>query len=274
MKPLFTYFVLAYLLSWLIWFPLYGPALGISGLPVLPFHHGIGAWGPLLSSFITTFIFFGKEGVGGLARKCVKVTPLLYLAIAALSPFALALIASLINYAVNGAPVNLVALTHSSDFPEQGLMFALLYNVLFFGVGEEVGWRGFALPRLQYRWNALYSSLLLTVVWAAWHLPLFLYRPGFMTMGIGGAIGWFFSLLTGSVLLTWLYNSSKGSILICALFHATIDVAFTADFNDANMAGYMGALITVWGLLTVIVFNPRDLAMIKRQKALGIGMNK
>jgi membrane protease YdiL (CAAX protease family) len=56
--------------------------------------------------------------------------------------------------------------------------------------------------------------------------------------------------LTGSILLTWLYNNSKQSILICAIFHATIDIAFTADYADKNISSYMGFLITVWGIST------------------------
>ena len=79
-------------------------------------------------------------------------------------------------------------------------------------------------------------------------------------MGFGGILGWFFSLLTGSILLTWLYNSSKASILICSVFHSTIDIAFTAGLAGVNVVNYMGFLITVWGILTIIIFKPKNLA--------------
>ena len=79
-----------------------------------------------------------------------------------------------------------------------------------------------------------------------------------------GILGWVFSLLTGSVLLTWIYNSSRASILICAVFHSTIDIAFTADIADKNIMNYMGFLITVWGILIIIVFKPKYLS---RQQA-------
>jgi membrane protease YdiL (CAAX protease family) len=125
---------------------------------------------------------------------------------------------------------------------------------------EEIGWRGFALPRLQDKTNALVSSLVLTVFWALWHIPAFFYRPGFLTMDFAGIIGWFFSLLTGSVLLTWFYNSSRGSIFICAVFHTTIDIAFSADFVDKSILNYMGFLITLWCILTVIILKPKNLA--------------
>lgn len=130
----------------------------------------------------------------------------------------------------------------------------------FFGFGEEVGWRGFALPRLLNKLKALIASILLTFFWALWHLPLFFYRPGYTTMEWTGILGWAFSLLTGSILLTWLYNSSRASVLICAVFHSTIDIAFTADIADKNIANYMGFLITVWGILTIIIFKPKYLS--------------
>lgn len=82
---------------------------------------------------------------------------------------------------------------------------------------------------------------------------------------MAGASGWFFSLLTGSILLTWLYNSSKASILICAVFHSTVDIAFTADIADKSIVNYMGFLITVWGILTIVIFKPKNLAPNERE---------
>jgi uncharacterized membrane protein len=87
-------------------------------------------------------------------------------------------------------------------------------------------------------------------------------------MDFAGIAGWVFSLLTGSILLTWLYNSSKASILICAVFHSTIDLAFTADIAGKNIINYMGVLITVWGILTILIYKSRNLAGKEREKIL------
>lgn len=266
MKQLLTYFGLAYLISWTIWLPLYGHAFGLTDLPTLPFHHGLGGLGPLIASFLTTWIYNKQEGVKQLLKKCLQVRPLMYLAIALLSPFLLAFIASIINYFADKAPINLSGLLSYKEFPNFNLLTFFIYNLIFFGFGEEVGWRGFALPRFQDKFNALTSSIILAVFWAIWHWPLFFYRPGYISMDVAGISGWIFSLLTGSFLLTWLFNSSRASILICAVFHSTIDIAFTADLASKDISNYMGFLITVWGVLTIIVFKPKNLAINERER--------
>lgn len=268
MKQLLTYFGLAYFISWLIWLPLYGYAFGISHLPQLRYHHAIGGLGPLVASFISTYIYEGKAGVQRLMKQCLQFRPLIYVLIALLSPFLLAFIAAVINYFSTGATIELSGLLQTKEYPAFNLLTFFIYNLVFFGFGEEVGWRGFALSRLQQKFSALGSAIMLTVLWAAWHWPLFLYRPGYTSMDIAGAAGWFLSLLTGSVLLTWLYNSSRASILVCAIFHSTIDIAFTADFADKNIVNYMGMLIMIWGILTIVIFKPRNLSKRERVKSV------
>lgn len=266
MKQLLTYFGLTYLISWTIWLPSYGHIFGLTNLPILPFHYEIGGLGPLISSCLTTWIFLKKEGLKKLLAKCLQIKPLVYLTIALFSPFILAFLALLISYFIDKNPINLSELLRTKESPQLSLLTVFIYNLIFVGFGEEVGWRGFALPRLQKKLNALTASIVLTVFWALWHLPLFFYRSGYTTMGLAGSFGWFFSLLTGSILFTWLYNSSRASILICAVFHSTVDIAFTADFANKNVINYMGFLITVWGVLTILFFKPKNLAFNSREK--------
>ncbi|GAA4334665.1 CPBP family intramembrane glutamic endopeptidase [Flaviaesturariibacter amylovorans] len=261
LKQLLVFFLAAYLFSWIIWLPLYGPVIGINTTTPLPLQHALGGLGPLLASFLCIGIFEGKGGMLRLLHACWRPTPLLLLAIALLSPFILALLASLLSFTLYATSIDLSSLVRSTEFPHFGLLSVFLYNLLFFGWGEEAGWRGFALPRLQARLKPLSASLVLTILWAAWHLPLFTYRPGYMEMGLSGAVGWLLSLLTGSVLLSWLFNASKGSVLICAVFHATIDIAFTAKTPDNRNAMYMGILITIWGFLTMLLWKPKNIVV-------------
>ena len=269
MKELLLYFVLAYGISWIVWFPLYAHSWGLNGLPTLPFHHAIGGFGPMLSALIVTAMFHKREGLRVLLQQCVKVKPLLYVLIAFFSPFLIGVLSITANTVLFHTPAEFGGLLSSKEFPTMNIVQILLYNIVFFGFGEEVGWRGFVLPRLQERFSALTSALLLNVFWALWHIPLFLYRPGYTGMDAGGIIGWFFSLLTGSILLSWLYNSSRASILVCAIFHSTIDIAFTGNFSDSSVMNTMGSIITIWGIITVIQFKPRNLSLFTKETFSG-----
>lgn len=264
MKQLILFFLLAYGISWLIWSPLWLPAWGVRGLPVLTFHHALGGLGPMLAALLSTALFERREGVTAMLRSMFSWRPVIWIGIALFSPFVLSLGTALIQLTISGQIPAMSGLGKSREFPELGIVGFFAYNLLFFGWGEETGWRGYALPRFQQKFNALASSLLLTVFWALWHWPLFFYRPGYTGMDIGGIAGWVFSLLTGSILLSWLFNSARGSILVCAIFHTTVDIAFTSDFTGPGMVQYTGMLITFWGIATVLIFKWKNLARAAR----------
>ena len=259
--PLAAFFALSYALSWFLWSPLWLPTFGFDRLPILPYHHALGALGPITAALLIS----AKEGNGRgprdlLSRMVAWRGRLAWVGVGLLAPFALLLVAALAALVVTGAPVPLGEIGRSREFPEFSALGFLLYNVISFGYGEEVGWRGFALPRLQTNRSALAATLLLSVGWALWHAPLFLYRPGYLGMGLTGAAAWFVSLLTGAVLLTWLYNESRGSLLVVSLFHASVDVAFTSDISSDFVVNAAGALITVSGIIVFLVTGPRYLS--------------
>jgi membrane protease YdiL (CAAX protease family) len=260
-RQLLTYFLLAYSISWLIWLPLYGSAFGLERPLHIPFNHALGGLGPLIASVLTTWMFAGRAGLKQLFSKMVALPRARFFLAALLVPAVLLLIALLADAAMNGTSVNLNGMFRPKEFPQMSYIAFFFYNLVFFGFGEEAGWRGFALPRLQAKANALTSALVLTVFWALWHLPLFLYRPGYTSMDIGGTAGWIFSLLTGSLLLSWLYNSTRGSILVCAVFHTTIDLAFTSDARGADTVSLLGMMITLWGVIVLLVYKPRHLSV-------------
>ena len=256
-----TFFALAYAISWLIWAPLWLPAFGVHGLPVLPFHHALGALGPIAAAFLVSAMESGLAGPSDLLRRMgLWRGRFVWVAVALLAPYALLAFAVAGASVFGGASVSLAGFGSSREFPQFSALAFLAYNIVSFGYGEEVGWRGFALPRLQTRHSALVASLLLTLGWALWHLPLFFYRPGYTSMDATGVAGWFFSLLTGAVLLTWLYNESRGSILVVSLFHAAVDVAFTSGISSPSVVNAAGALITFWGIIVLVAAGPRFLS--------------
>jgi len=131
-------------------------------------------------------------------------------------------------------------------------------RVLFLGgpLEEELGWRGFALPRLQSRFSAWNAALLLGLAWGLWHIPLY-FVPGTgqseSAAAAGGApfvIGAFVVWTMGlSVLFGWLYNRTGGSLLVMLLLHASVNVG---SFVPAAV-GSAGAAATVYALVTWVV---------------------
>jgi membrane protease YdiL (CAAX protease family) len=106
----------------------------------------------------------------------------------------------------------------------QGAPVALLVETALFWLTEEALWRGFVLPRLEVRLTPGQAGLALGVVWALWHLPLFAIAGSFQS-GLPYA-GFFVLTVATSVILSWLYHRSGGSVPVCALFHGVIDVMF------------------------------------------------
>ncbi len=273
-SPLTTYFALASGISWLVWAPLWMPAFGVSGLPALPFQHALGASGPIAAAFIVSATETGAAGPADLLRRMALWRGRLsWVAVALLGPMALLAFAVAGASLIGGEKVTLSDLGRAREFPQFSVLGFFAYNVVSFGYGEEVGWRGFALPRLQAKHSACTSSLLLSLGWALWHAPLFLYRPGYVGMSSAGIAGWLFSLVTGAVLLTWLYNESRGSLLAVALFHAAVDVVFTLDISSAFVVNAAGAAITLWGVVVLVAAGPRYLSRRGKMVRLSEGSN-
>jgi membrane protease YdiL (CAAX protease family) len=94
-------------------------------------------------------------------------------------------------------------------------------------LGEEVGWRGFALPRLQARYSALKSSLILGLLVVVWHVPTFFIQGLSGTTLLVFITSFVIALMSFVVVMTWLYNNTKGSLLLATLMHLAFNVAVT-----------------------------------------------
>ena len=154
-----------------------------------------------------------------------------------------------------GGPVDL------DSFPFPGIyLFALAWGTVWGGGQEDLGWRGFMLPLLQEKYSALASSVLVGVAWAGWHLPLFLNAT--TTHGgwpLSQQLLWVVSILAGSILWTWMYNSTGGSVLAVAVFHAGVNamgIFHPADTEAMTPGGVpdraLGLLAEVTGALPLV----------------------
>jgi len=176
-----------------------------------------GAFGPPVAALLVVWASGDdvRVWVRGLFRW--RVSPRFYLAASSI-PIAIALGGTAIFLAggIEVAP-GLLA--------DRAVLFpiVLVFTALLGGGQEEPGWRGFALPRLQSEYDALTASIVIGVVWAVWHLPLFLLEAPRNATGSFGT--YLVTVLAISVVLTHLYNASRGSVLLAALAHGGVNAA-------------------------------------------------
>jgi membrane protease YdiL (CAAX protease family) len=202
-RTLLMFFALAFALSWWPW-PLL--LLNPASVPLLP-------WGPLGAALIAAAVAGGRRGLRDLLRGAVRWrVGARWYAAALLLPAASTALAAALNVLLGAdAP-------RAADFGDW-YTFPLVLLVTLFLKGpltEEVAWRGFALPRLLDRLPPAAASVLLGVVWASWHLPLLVSDPSAQRPPLQFAV----STVAMSVLFTWLYLRTRGSVLLAALMHA------------------------------------------------------
>src|SRR5215211_8248621 len=235
--PLITFFVLAYALAWIIESPLVLLRDSVSagdppGLVLVMLASNV----PSVVAIVLTAIVLGRGALQKLLARLLiwRVNPLWYLGVV-LGPVVLA-----------GGMVAFNALLGGPAISVDATLLSAVIMLAFFifpgsALGEEIGWRGYALPRLQTRMSALSASLLLAPIWALWHLPLWLTgAPGRTPLIYAGFVVSAFAL---SVLLTWVYNSTGGSLLLVVLLHGTVNLPIRLLYDS------LGSRVTVPVLL-------------------------
>jgi membrane protease YdiL (CAAX protease family) len=131
------------------------------------------------------------------------------------------------------------------------VVIKFLYQLFFFnGTGEEVGWRGFALPRLQSLTSPLIACLLINFIWPLWHV-FYWGAEGKSILSLGFWVHTYLELLPATVIISWLYNRSKGSILVAGIAHAAANTSF-AFFPNLDWQVYDWTVAVVALVLIVI----------------------
>ncbi len=197
-------------------------------------------WGFIAASLIMTGLTQGRRAVIKLLKRfLIWRVPGRWYAVAFLLYPAIFIAAVGLHAARTGTPVDL-SVTMASQFfgPAAGFSVFILPFFVYEAIanGEEMGWRGYVLPRLQARHSALVASLILGVIWGFWHLPKFL--------GAESGDAFVLTMLKApadAILFTWLYNNTRGSLLLAVIFHAAGNTA--AFFLPLSAAGSAGALV-------------------------------
>src|SRR5215204_2316546 len=261
--PIVAFFVLAYALTWIIESPLVFLRDSITVAQGQIFFI-LSANVVSVVAIVLTAIVLGRGALRKLLGRLLiwRVNPLWYLVVV-LGPVALAGGVVGLNTLMGGPALSL-------GMPLLGVAVFLAFSI-FPGsaLGEEIGWRGYALPRLQAGRSALSASLLLAPIWALWHLPLWLTGEPFHTPTLYAAF--VVSAIALSVILTWVYNSSGGSLLLVVLLHATMNLPQTLAIDELGSRATVPVLL-YWGLLVVaaivvvIVAGPKHLSRKHRKQ--------
>jgi membrane protease YdiL (CAAX protease family) len=213
----------------------------------------------MLSAFIVTGIADGATGIRELLGRLLSWrVGVRWILIALLSPVALYLVAAVALRLWSDSWPDFSGFGSTVEITGLGWLGGWAFHVLTFGIGEETGWRGFALPRLQRNRSALSATLILSAFWALWHLPMFFYKENFMSMGIPMMLLWLVGMVCGAIVLTWLYNSTGGSILMVALWHGTYNAAVTA--TEPTVAAVVSTIVWIGAIVIVIVAKPANLS--------------
>ena len=262
------YFFTAYAISWVIWSPIVFTAQGWVNWRVPFALYYLGSFGPMISALIMTALTTGADGVRKLLARLFKWrVDLRYYAFAVLAPVGLFAIAVVLNRILAGAWPDLKLLGEADYMPSLGIPGVLILWFLTYGLGEETGWRGYALPHLQRTRPAANAALILGIFWGCWHIPAFFFRDTYMEMGIIGFPVLLVSIVFASLVFAWLYNSTAGSLLLVILFHVFFNWLSVSEAGGQYVAILMTMPVILWSIYVVRKYGPENAAPIKKQIA-------
>lgn len=216
--PLTCFFVATYLAAWCLWAPLV--IFRATLPPAVSFILGmLGSLVPSTVAIVLVALLHGKRGVRRFLGRLVKWR-------VGLRWYAVVLILPLLAPLALGVSILLGGRAPTVDSSVIAVLVGFVFSI-FPGsaLGEELGWRGFALPHLQDGHSALAAALIVGPLWGCYHLPLWL--TGNESHPIILFPAFVLSAIALSVLLAWIYNSTAGSLLLVVLFHATANLPVT-----------------------------------------------
>ena len=266
-NDLWVFFILVFALMWPKGIAGAAYSLGLISEPpstILNVLYFLGT--PLVAAVIVTVMTRGRQGLKEWARRLLRwrvgwrwvIVSLAIYPLVALVAFVISDLASGSGWTVStmwkagfqNLQVNAARIGLNPENTWQ--IFAILVAVSFIiPIFEEGGWRAFAIPRLQEKYSALVSSLMMGVIWSLWHLP------SFFTVGsdhYGMPFLWFLmTIISISILMVWIMNHTNQSVLMTILFHGSIILA--GHFLPTQLAYQTGNILALWltgGLLAVV----------------------
>ncbi|MCX2731435.1 type II CAAX endopeptidase family protein [Saccharopolyspora sp. NFXS83] len=255
-RGLAAYFLIAFGFSWILW------AMSAVVRDVDPMAFVIaGSFGPAIASVVVTAATQGKAGVGALFRRYSPRRRGWFLPyLVALLPGAFILASGLIPVLLHGARIDEAALAPAlASLPATFLFIALVG-----GGNEELGWRGFALPRLQSALPPFASNVALGIIWAVWHAPLWDIQ-GTSQAGMSVPI-YVILVVTFCVSFGAVWNISRGGLLAVVIAHAAVNTATGLKAAALGSTGEVDSVIAMTVLcLLMLAFTKGRLGLPRRK---------
>ena len=263
-RPLTVFFFLAYAFTWLHWMPEAAAGKGWIDYQT-PFALVLLAgYGPALAAILVIALVSGRAGLKDLGARLVRwrVAPVWYLVVLAV-PVLTQLAGCALYSLLNGETMKLTA---DPSAWWTALSFLPLLILGFDGLGEELGWRGFALPTMLKKQSAIVASLILGLLWGFWHLGYWL-TPGSFMQGTPLAL-----VVANTVALsfihTWIFTNARQSIFMAILFHAinnttSIFLANALPVEAGSQVGWITNLIH-WFLIFWLLLYAKPYRLIER----------
>src|SRR5919202_4972531 len=245
-----SYFVLAYALSWAVWIPMALAGARVYQGQAWPSHIP-GLFGPLAAAFIMSAVVAGSAGMRDLLRRMLRWRVAARWYLVAVSPLAFYALAVITLAALGQGWPDLAQMGTFSGLPVVTVpVMGLL--LLATSYAEETGWRGFAAEELLKTRSLLWTALVIGLLWTFWHVPSVFMIENYRQMGIAIVPILTLGIVSGSILLAWLYRGSGGSVFLVALWHGCYNLVTATAAGAAVPAAVVSTAVMLWAIVIVV----------------------
>lgn len=263
--PVWSFLIINYLISWSFLYPSYQIIQKNDGITPLALIGLIGAYGPTISAIIVQFIL-DKKKLKSLLRSLVKIKSsinlILFVLIIPILFYSAAYIFSILMF---DGSVNFNWIMGVSNIP-----FWILAALPFGPMGEELGWRGFMLPKLLEEHSILKSTFLVGLAWGIWHLASFTFPgaaiPDFLEVSLWTILLYFTNTISLSFIFTYVYLKTNGSVFYAILLHAFFNAASNIVFDFFGETDNLSILVSSY-IINIILAALCGFLLIKNKSS-------
>jgi uncharacterized protein len=260
--PVVSYVAITYGVSWGIWVPMALAGARVEAGVAWP-SHVPGLLGPLIAAFGVSAVVSGSAGVRGLFGRMLQWRADGRWYLVALSPLAFYAAAIVALAALGQGWPDVAAMGTFSGLPSVAVPVMWLLLLLTSGA-EETGWRGFAAHDMLRTRSFLWTSVVIGLLWAFWHVPAMFLIENYRQMGIALVPMFTLGIVSGSILLCWLYRESGGSVFVPALWHGS----FNLVSGTAGAGEVPAAVVSAAVMVSAVAIARAEVRRTRRERAI------